>query len=54
LAQRRPDIDLAAAGGIRGIDDLTMLAADSVRYALVATALHQKKISSAELASLRG
>jgi len=54
LMALRPDIDVAAAGGVRDIDDLEALAADNVHYALVATALHRRKIGGEELARLRG
>jgi phosphoribosylformimino-5-aminoimidazole carboxamide ribotide isomerase len=54
LRGRRPDLDVVAAGGVRGIDDLLVLAADDVRYALVATALHDRRLTRQDLERLAG
>ncbi len=43
---------LYAAGGVRGLADLTGLAQDGVAGALVATALHDGSLSAAEIATL--
>jgi phosphoribosylformimino-5-aminoimidazole carboxamide ribotide isomerase len=41
-----------AAGGVRNIEDLISLKKMGIHGALIATALHQKQISSAQLYSL--
>lgn len=48
----RDDVEFAAAGGVRGIEDLRHLRADGIAYALIATALHQKTLGPKELAEL--
>ena len=50
LQQRRPNAVVYAAGGVRAEDDLRMLAAINAGGALIATALHEGRLSSAELA----
>ncbi len=52
LRAQRDDVELAAAGGVRGIADLRQLRADGVAYALIATALHQRTLGAQELAEL--
>jgi phosphoribosylformimino-5-aminoimidazole carboxamide ribotide isomerase len=52
IAKRSAGFNLYAAGGIRGIDDLTLLKKMGVHGALIATALHQKQLSYQQLASL--
>ena len=47
-----PTISIYAAGGIRSIDDLNTLKAQHFTGALLASALHNGKISKAELASI--
>jgi phosphoribosylformimino-5-aminoimidazole carboxamide ribotide isomerase len=42
-----------AAGGVRGEEDITDLAAAGVAGALVATALHDGRLTAAALAKLR-
>ena len=50
LRQRRPDAAVYAAGGVRNADDLRTLAAINAAGALIATALHEGRLSSTELA----
>jgi phosphoribosylformimino-5-aminoimidazole carboxamide ribotide isomerase len=45
---------LYAAGGVRGPDDLAALARAGVRGALVATALHDGRLTASDLAAVRG
>lgn len=52
LINRSSGQKIYAAGGIRGIDDLTLLKKMGVHGALIATALHQKQLSYQQLASL--
>lgn len=52
LRAYRDDIEFAAAGGVRGIEDLRQLRADGIAHALIATALHQKTLGPRELAEL--
>ena len=52
LRRRRTDIEFAAAGGVRGIEDLQQLRDDGVAHALIATALHHKTLGPTELAAL--
>jgi phosphoribosylformimino-5-aminoimidazole carboxamide ribotide isomerase len=49
---RAMGFNLIAAGGIRNSDDLIMLQSMGVESALIATALHQKKISTEQLETL--
>jgi len=51
--QRWPDIELTAGGGVRGLDDLRRLADLGVDHVLVASALHDGKLTPADLASFR-
>jgi len=44
--------NLYSAGGVRNIDDLTLLKAAGIQGALIASALHSKQISSDEIACL--
>lgn len=50
---RYPDKTFIAAGGIRGLEDLLELSELGIRSALVATALHSKSISNADINNLR-
>ena len=50
LQQRRPDVSIYAAGGVRNAGDLSALANINAAGALIATALHEGQLSSAELA----
>lgn len=49
---RAKNFNLIAAGGIRNIDDLIMLRSMGIESALIATALHQKQISTEQLETL--
>jgi len=44
--------NLYSAGGVRNIDDLTLLKAAGIQGALIASALHSKQISADEIACL--
>ena len=48
-----PGIELAAGGGVRGVDDLRLLRAAGCRRALLATALHAGSLDPAALAAWR-
>jgi len=50
---RTKGFNLIAAGGIRNIDDLFILKNMGIKSALIATALHQKQISTDQLKSFR-
>ena len=52
LRASRTDIEIAAAGGVRGITDLRQLSRDGIAHALIATALHQKTLGAEDLAQL--
>ncbi len=52
IMPRATGFNLYAAGGVRGLDDLTMLKKMGVHGALIATALHQKQLSAQQLESL--
>jgi phosphoribosylformimino-5-aminoimidazole carboxamide ribotide isomerase len=52
LLRLAPDRALYAAGGVRGVSDLTTLAGMGVRGALVATALHNGALSARDVRSL--
>jgi len=49
LRGRRQDLNVVAAGGVRDGNDLATLAQDGVRNALVATALHNQRVSARDL-----
>ena len=49
LQRRKPEAAIYAAGGVRGKNDLLELARRNVAGALVATALHNGSITSADL-----
>jgi phosphoribosylformimino-5-aminoimidazole carboxamide ribotide isomerase len=51
--QRWPELELTAGGGVRGIDDLRRLADLGVDHVLIASALHDGKLSPADVASCR-
>jgi phosphoribosylformimino-5-aminoimidazole carboxamide ribotide isomerase len=48
-----PDVELFAGGGVRSVDDLWNLADTGCDGALVATALHAGRLTSADVAALR-
>ena len=50
---RANGFNLIAAGGVRDIDDLIMLKKMGLNAALLATALHQKQISTEQLESIK-
>ncbi|MFZ3087152.1 MAG: HisA/HisF-related TIM barrel protein [Methylotenera sp.] len=50
--QHAAGFNLFAAGGIRSIDDLTALKQAGIHGVLIASALHQKQLSRAEIRSL--
>lgn len=52
LVDKRQGLEVVAAGGVRDINDLLSLNASGVKYALVATALHNGTLSSADLERL--
>ena len=49
-----PDKQWVAAGGIRSIQDLQALEENGIKQALVASALHRGRISSADIRRLSG
>ncbi len=49
-----PGVTLLAGGGVRNADDLRRLKASGCDAALVATALHDGRITAADVAALRG
>lgn len=49
---KRPDCAVYAAGGVRGMTDLTRLRQSGIAGALVASALHDGRLTSADLAGL--
>ena len=49
----RPERRFIAAGGVRNINDINVLAAQGVSAALVASALHAGRLSAEELIFLR-
>ncbi|MGD9644269.1 MAG: HisA/HisF-related TIM barrel protein [Pirellulales bacterium] len=53
LRAARSDLELTAGGGVRGVGDLRALAAAGCHAVLVASALHDGRITRADLASLR-
>ncbi|MGA0531150.1 HisA/HisF-related TIM barrel protein [Hansschlegelia sp. KR7-227] len=53
VVARAGDRQVYAAGGIRGLEDLTALAELGVAGALVASALHDGRLTSADLAAVR-
>lgn len=53
LARNHPELLLVAGGGVRNIDDLRSLHRNGIRAALVASALHDKKINREELTRIR-
>ncbi len=52
LRQQYPEHRWVASGGVRGRDDLHVLASIGIEQALVATALHSGQLSQAELKAL--
>jgi phosphoribosylformimino-5-aminoimidazole carboxamide ribotide isomerase len=50
--QTYPQIEFIAAGGVRNIADLQQLKAIGINSVLVASALHTKAISKADIANL--
>jgi phosphoribosylformimino-5-aminoimidazole carboxamide ribotide isomerase len=51
LKQAHPELQLTAGGGVRGIEDVRRLHSAGVEYVLVASALHDGRITPAELKS---
>jgi phosphoribosylformimino-5-aminoimidazole carboxamide ribotide isomerase len=49
LASAHPHVELIAGGGVRGVSDLGRLAACGVRAALVASALHDGRLTADDL-----
>ncbi|HET7564671.1 MAG TPA: HisA/HisF-related TIM barrel protein [Gemmatimonadaceae bacterium] len=54
LRRAHPGIELVAGGGVRGVDDLVRLADAGCDAALVATALHQARVTRADIDAVRG
>lgn len=52
LGQLQPTVEIIAGGGVRGIEDLRRLQADGVGGVLLASALHDGKITRADLRHL--
>jgi phosphoribosylformimino-5-aminoimidazole carboxamide ribotide isomerase len=52
MAKRYPAVEVAAGGGVRGVADLRRLAACGVKTALVASALHERKLTLDDLAAV--
>jgi phosphoribosylformimino-5-aminoimidazole carboxamide ribotide isomerase len=52
LAADYPDVEVIAGGGVRGVEDLRRLKACGVRGVLVASALHDGRITRADLEAL--
>jgi phosphoribosylformimino-5-aminoimidazole carboxamide ribotide isomerase len=53
LRRAVPDMRVIAGGGIRGFDDLARLAACGCDGALVATAIHDGRLTAAGIAAAR-
>lgn len=53
IKQNASTFKLYAAGGVRGIEDLYTLQSIGIHGALIATALHDKRLSHEQLSSLR-
>lgn len=53
LRRAHPEIELVAGGGVRDADDLTRLADAGCDAALVATALHQARVTRADIEAVR-
>jgi phosphoribosylformimino-5-aminoimidazole carboxamide ribotide isomerase len=49
LRQKYPKLQLVSGGGVRGVDDLKQLRDAGCDYALVASALHDGRITRADL-----
>jgi len=47
-----PDVELIAGGGVRGVHDLQAMATSGCRYALVASALHDGRLTPEELVAV--
>ena len=54
LSQRHPQLELSAGGGVRHTKDLNDLATAGCQWALVASALHDGRLTRQELAALNG
>jgi phosphoribosylformimino-5-aminoimidazole carboxamide ribotide isomerase len=52
VAAQYPQVQLSAGGGIRGPDDLASLKQTSVKFALVASALHDGRLKRADLEAM--
>lgn len=53
LHTQYPDVELTSGGGVRHVDDLRALESAGCSYALVASALHDGRITAADLATRR-
>lgn len=53
IKQNASTFKLYAAGGVRGVEDLYTLQSIGIHGALIATALHDKRLSHEQLSSLR-
>ncbi len=49
-----PHLEIATGGGIRGLDDLRRLRRQGVDYVLIASALHDGRLTRKDLAEFRG
>ena len=52
LKRRYPKVEITAGGGVRGVDDVCRLHAIGVDYVLIASALHDGRITSDDLKRL--
>lgn len=52
LKQTYPDVQVTAGGGVRGIDDVRKLTASGVDVVLIASALHDERITAADVKRL--
>lgn len=53
IRARWPDVELVGGGGVQCADDLELLSADGLDYVLVASALHDGRLTPAEAARWR-
>jgi phosphoribosylformimino-5-aminoimidazole carboxamide ribotide isomerase len=54
LARAHPEVEVSAGGGVRGADDLRRLMGLGVRAALLASALHDGRLTRADVEALAG
>jgi phosphoribosylformimino-5-aminoimidazole carboxamide ribotide isomerase len=52
LRQAHPELELSAGGGVRGVDDVHRLVAQGVKHVLVASALHDGRITRKDVEAL--